>query len=333
MYIDGKVKINNKMRDDVLKNNIAHGFLDRFITFEDFKEEVFGEFDEVFEELNLGRPLNEIREVKKESWIKIEGLSTEFADIIVFILDYCGRKGIDIDETLLTTPDKSYANPEYYDKVRKDFPVELGGHKKYFEMIRDDCYDKIGMAGLVAPMVDSSEPDAMFYKIANLLTEINEDTGKIETSQEYREKVANEAGADYTFISQQLHLVIKNIIQYCDIYEIDIASVLPKKIESNAQRPYKYKRGETVRQGKGLDYVKYLKELSEDEISAEFHKIKEDPQVAKRLRVLENLGYCPREIIEFELNRRLRLAALNEHNRKMGETLRDNHHGDSQPQN
>ena len=95
--------INNKLRDLVFYNNLLHGFWDNVRSYEKFVENVFGEFEEVLEELQTHEPT----EVYSKDGVKPEGAPTELADIVIFILDYFGGSSpqIDVDEAYLLEGD------------------------------------------------------------------------------------------------------------------------------------------------------------------------------------------------------------------------------------
>ena len=126
-------------------------------------------------------------------------------------------------------------------------------------------------------------------------------------------------------------MVIKNIIKFCDIYNVDLTKHLPEKIESNKNRPYKYKKGDAERTSKGEDYPSLLKQMTDEELADEFMKIKDDPEVVKILKIFETLGYCPREVIEFELNRRMRISQMNNSNQLAGKSIRESSIEENQP--
>lgn len=195
--------INNELRDLVYRNNLQHGFWDNIRPYEEFVNNLIGEFQETTEELRSGRKPTEVY-FKKGN--KPEGAPTELADIIIFILDYFGgsEPQIDIDETFLETPDQYYRNPEYYEKTRKKEP------KEYFIEIEEACRDHISMSAL--------------HHV-------------LHGNEEY----TDESGTKRS-VSQELHSVIKLVLEFCDIYGIDMEKELIDKINYNNSRPKDYRK-------------------------------------------------------------------------------------------
>lgn len=194
--------INNKLRDEVFKNNILHGFWDNNRTYEQFIHNLLGEFDEAMDELMNHAPT----EVYSKDGKKPEGAPTELADIIIFILDYFGgcNPQIDVDEAFLEEPDKYYKNPEWYNLKRQKEPW------KYFIEIRNNARDYIATS---------------FY--ANMQHGNNEFVG-------------NDGITHST--PKELHKVIKLVLEFCDIYGIDMEHELISKINYNNSRPKGYRK-------------------------------------------------------------------------------------------
>lgn len=179
--------INNRLRDLVYRNNLQHGFWDNVRTYEEFERNLLGEFDEAEEELWSGRKPTEVYFRKGN---KPEGAPTELADIIIFILDYFGgsEPKIDVDEVFLETPDGYYKNPEHYEKARLTEP------RKYFMDIKKICRDHISISAL-HHLLHGNEP------------------------------YVDESGRPRS-VSLELHAVIKLILEFCDIYGIDMEKEL-----------------------------------------------------------------------------------------------------------
>lgn len=195
--------INNKLRDLVYENNLRIGFWDNIRTYKEFIKNLLGEFDETMAELMSGRAPTEVY-FKKGN--KPEGAPTELADIIIYILDYFGgsEPKIDIDEKFLETPDEYYENMKHYEKTRKKEPW------KYFIEIRDACNHYIALSS---------------YSEALHGNEIYKDNdGKLHG------------------VSIELHHVIKLILEFCDIYGIDMEKELIDKINYNSTRPRDYRK-------------------------------------------------------------------------------------------
>lgn len=195
--------INNKLRDLVYRNNLQHGFWDNIRTYKEFMQNLFGEFNETEEELWSGRKPTE---VYFRDGNKPEGAPTELADIIIFILDYFGgsEPQIDVDEAFLDTPDKYYKNLEHYERARKIEP------RKYFMDIKKACRNHISMSAF-HHLLHGNEP------------------------------YIDESGIERS-VSLELHAVIKLILEFCDIYEIDMEKELVDKINYNNSRPKDYRK-------------------------------------------------------------------------------------------
>lgn len=195
--------INNDLRDRLYHNNLLHGFWDNRRTYQEFIENLYGEFDETMEELACGKKPTEVY-FKKGN--KPEGVPTELADIVIFILDYFGgsEPQIDVDETFLETTDKYYKNPEYYEKARKEDPI------KYFSDIKKICRNILSIS-LFRHSLHGNE----VYE--------NEDGSK-------------------SSVPLILHEVIRRILEVCDVWGIDFEKELNDKIEYNNSRPKDYRK-------------------------------------------------------------------------------------------
>ena len=196
--------INNELRDKVYKNNLEHGFWDNVRPYDDFARNVLGEIEETLMELDGSRAPTEVYYKKGN---KPEGAPTELADIIIFILDYFGGSDpkIDVDETFLETGDKFYKNEAHYEKVRKE--KEPG---QYFLEIRKECQDHISLSMLYHLLHGNDS-----FEVAN---------GKIVS------------------VSSELHAVIKLVLEFCEIYGIDMEKELIDKINYNNSRPKDYRK-------------------------------------------------------------------------------------------
>lgn len=195
--------INNELRDKVYKNNLAHGFWDNIRPYDEFTHNLFGEFRETMDELMSGRSPTE---VYHKNGNKPEGAPTELADIIIFILDYFGgsEPQIDVDETFLDTPDEYYKNPEWYKKARGKEPWQ------YFIEIEDLCRDHISLS-------------ILHHALHGNDTYVDENGKK-------------------RSVSLELHAVIKLILEFCEIYGIDMEKELIAKIAYNNSRPKDYRK-------------------------------------------------------------------------------------------
>lgn len=195
--------INNKLRDLVYRNNLLHGFWDNYRTYEEFVHNLTQEFKEAMDELRSGRKPTEVYFRKGN---KPEGAPTELADIIIFILDYFGASNpqVDIDEAFLEEPDEYYKNSQWYSLKRQKAPWQ------YFIEITDACMEHIAL----------SSYDNLRYG-----------------NQEF---VAADGKTHST--PRELHHVIKLILEFCDVCEIDMEKELIDKINYNNSRPRGYRK-------------------------------------------------------------------------------------------
>ena len=194
--------INNYLRDLIFHNNLLHGFWDNVRTYEAFVENVFGEFEEVLEELRDHDPT----EVYTKDGIKPEGVPTELADIVIFILDYFGGSNpqIDVDEKYLLTEDKYYKNLEYYEKARNKSAI------KYFNDVYKECQAHLSKS--------------LYYHV-------------IHQNKVFIDEDGNKKG-----VPLELHFVIKRILEVCDVFKIDFERELRAKIAFNNSRPKDYRK-------------------------------------------------------------------------------------------
>ena len=195
--------INNTLRDKVYRNNLMHGFWDNRRTYQEFIENLYGEFDETMEELECGRKPTEVYSKKGN---KPEGVPTELADIVIFILDYFGgsEPQIDVDEEFLQTSDKYYKNLEYYEEARKENPI------KYFSEIEKICKNLLS----ISLFRHSLHGNEVF---------------------EYQ-------NGNKSSVPLILNEVIRRILEVCEVWGIDFEKELNDKIEYNNSRPKDYRK-------------------------------------------------------------------------------------------
>lgn len=195
--------INNELRDLVYRNNLQHGFWDNVRTYEEFVINLVGEFKETKKELISGRAPTEVY-FKKGN--KPEGAPTELADIIIFILDYFGASEpqIDIDEEFLESHKEIFKNVEYCEQARKKEPWQV------FEEIEETSKNNISISAV----------SHMLYK-----------------NEIYEDERGQKRG-----VPLELHSVMKSVLEFCDIYGIDMEKELINKINYNNSRPKDYRK-------------------------------------------------------------------------------------------
>lgn len=95
----------NQLRDEIHHNAIEHGWWEEERSFGDIIALCHSELSEALEEYRNGMPMmyNKCKVTLYEDDpinSKPEGIAIELADCIIRILDYCGHKGIDIEEAI-----------------------------------------------------------------------------------------------------------------------------------------------------------------------------------------------------------------------------------------
>ena len=122
----------NKLRDEIHQNAIEHGWWQEERSFGDIIALCHSELSEALEEYRNGHKPNEIYHTcrtghsyedcpfRKDGGVlgcedykplKLEGIPSELADVIIRILDYCGKEGIDIEEAIRTKHEYNKTRP------------------------------------------------------------------------------------------------------------------------------------------------------------------------------------------------------------------------------
>lgn len=102
----------NELAAIIHENAVAHGWWDKERSFAEIVALIHSELSEALEEYRSGRPMlwheeqgtatlyANGEEYEKFTQYKPEGIVVELADAVIRILDYCGKRGLDIEEAL-----------------------------------------------------------------------------------------------------------------------------------------------------------------------------------------------------------------------------------------
>ena len=99
--------INNLVKE-VHENAIAHGWWEEERSFGEIVALCHSELSEALEEYRFGRPLNENYYPEGR---KPEGIPAELADVVIRIMDACGRYGIDLEAAILEKHEYNKTRP------------------------------------------------------------------------------------------------------------------------------------------------------------------------------------------------------------------------------
>ena len=108
--INKQTTVLNQIRDEIHKNAVDHGWWDEERSFGEIIALCHAELSEALEEYRDGHdpdyiyaqigPGHTIRYDLSDKTGKPEGIPIELADVIIRILDYCGRHNIDIEKAI-----------------------------------------------------------------------------------------------------------------------------------------------------------------------------------------------------------------------------------------
>lgn len=91
----------NKLRDEVHEIAKSKGWHETEMCFKEFIANTHGELSEAWEEFRKHKGFNEIYLADDgKGGHKPEGIPIELADALIRILDFCGSKGIDIEQAV-----------------------------------------------------------------------------------------------------------------------------------------------------------------------------------------------------------------------------------------
>ena len=243
--------INTNLSRSVYCNNLVNGLWDYWRTLSNLCDNIMREVGEAYNELRLLENIEFSSDMvylnlSKERFGKREGAPTELADIIIFVLDYCGDGYIPPLAGVGEPPD--------------GYPSPIDINPKYLEFDSDSFLKKVKQlhsALLTSGKLSYLRPSFVFQSlVGNKIRDI------VSELKMYDLKMQNNLGSFNDLkddISKKLHEIIRLVLEFCYAYGIDIDSEVCKKIDYNGSRPFGYRRiGTPVPYDPGTVYTNLL---------------------------------------------------------------------------
>ena len=245
MHVINEV-INTNLSRSVYCNNLVNVLWDYWRTLSNLCDNIMREVGEAYNELRLFENIEFSSDMvylnlSKERFGKREGAPTELADIIIFVLDYCGDGYIPPLAGLADSPD--------------GYPSPIDINPKYLEFDSDSFLEKVKQ--LASGKSSYLKPSFVFQSlVGNIIRGIVSELKIYDLKKQNNLEKFNGLEDD---ISKKLHEIIRLVLEFCYAYGINIDSEVCKKIDYNGSRPFGYRRiGTPVSYDPGTVYTNLL---------------------------------------------------------------------------